>query len=478
MNFKRLLVSFFYFALTVVFQGCATYTREDLKAPTADFSGGWYNLEGNLVTFKQSGTEATAAFRGSLIGGAGDSVNCTDPAIAGRVEGRVFHARQQHIIGLFGPQVFPATFTLSPDGKEGTWDIPFLHNRRLYRIEKGPASEFGSLDASLPDTGGIVCQLPVSVDGMVSDPAGTYVQGADTAVTASPQDSGAATTAPVREVVVSQSFVYRNDGELVPAWAIVPVTTPRKVRLVAPGSSTLIPLLPIPEKCLRARTQGRYYIKQEISIDGKRCWVVAQPTWRLDTAELRPTVLTGEIYESDPDQGARPIEVVRLALRSTGDEWRAGAAYVLSASRPTSLQPVFEKTKLSRIDIKEMDSPPLDGLISPEEQSVGNAIRAARWRTRMLVLAKNLQLPRILRESKTGDLTALENKTEQAILDYSHESELLKDKAARSIEAGTENANSMDVDRARELALAYKEKVEVLKALLGAIKEEIGNRGK
>jgi hypothetical protein len=100
----------------------------------------------------------------------------------------------------------------------------------------------------------------------------------------------------------------------------------------------------------------------------------------------------------------------------------------------------------------------------------------ARARNRALLDAKAQSLPGLLRDKKTDELTSLTTQIEQVILDLNHESETCKDHAQQAVERGSAGANQ--VADLRELSLAYKERIEVLKPILTAVKEEITNRNR
>jgi hypothetical protein len=116
----------------------------------------------------------------------------------------------------------------------------------------------------------------------------------------------------------------------------------------------------------------------------------------------------------------------------------------------------------------------------------------ARARNRAIVAAKNHQLPAILRERKTEELTELVVKIEQTILDLNHECEVAKDQAQQSVASGEAPAqqlrggrgdaspatNTTSLDELRGLAICYRERIELLKPILAALKEEIANRNR
>lgn len=101
------------------------------------------------------------------------------------------------------------------------------------------------------------------------------------------------------------------------------------------------------------------------------------------------------------------------------------------------------------------------------------SVAVARQRNRLLVAAKTLTVPALLREKKTAELTGLVVQIEQLVLDLNHEAEMEKDRAQRVAEQ-----DPKAVEDHRELAVAYRERIEVLKPIHAALKEEIANRSK
>jgi len=99
----------------------------------------------------------------------------------------------------------------------------------------------------------------------------------------------------------------------------------------------------------------------------------------------------------------------------------------------------------------------------------------ARERNRALVAAKNQQLPTILRDKKTGELATLVVKIEQTILDLNHECEVAKDQAQQTTAT---NGDARQIDDLRGLAICYRERIELLKSILTALKDEITNRSR
>jgi hypothetical protein len=159
------------------------------------------------------------------------------------------------------------------------------------------------------------------------------------------------------------------------------------------------------------------------------------------------------------------------------------------------------KADAEHSEIASLKTAPLTDLLVASDRNT----TIVRERNRAIVAAKNEQLPGILRSWKTDQLSALVVKIEQTILDLNHECELAKDKAQQSVADGTSQNNDTDVqstrmnvrgrglpvptgqprdsatnsvDAQRDLSISYRERIELLKPILNALKDEIANRNR
>jgi type IV pilus biogenesis protein CpaD/CtpE len=159
------------------------------------------------------------------------------------------------------------------------------------------------------------------------------------------------------------------------------------------------------------------------------------------------------------------------------------------------------KADVEHTEIASLKTAPLADLLVATDHNP----TIVRERNRAIVAAKNEQLPGILRSWKTDQLSALVVKIEQTILDLNHECELAKDKAQQSVADGTsQNADTdvqstrmnargrglpaatgqprdsatSSVEAQRDLSISYSERIELLKPILAALKDEIANRNR
>ncbi len=110
--------------------------------------------------------------------------------------------------------------------------------------------------------------------------------------------------------------------------------------------------------------------------------------------------------------------------------------------------------------------------------SADKTVVTARARNRAIIAAKTAQFPAILSGWKTDKLSALAVRIEQTILDLNHECEVAKDQAQESIANRGEAKKTASLEELRGLAISYRERIELLKPLLVALKEEIANRSR
>jgi hypothetical protein len=129
-------------------------------------------------------------------------------------------------------------------------------------------------------------------------------------------------------------------------------------------------------------------------------------------------------------------------------------------------QKAAEQTVLAKLQTAS-----LSDLITGSDRSVS----LARERNRLLIAAKNQQLPAMLRERKTDELTTVVIRIEQAIMDLDHESEVAKDRAQQAM---ANNGPAGQIDELRGFTISYRERIELLKPILSALKEEIANRSR
>jgi hypothetical protein len=175
------------------------------------------------------------------------------------------------------------------------------------------------------------------------------------------------------------------------------------------------------------------------------------------------------------------------------DKWKEalpGLMASLKADLAADLQAKIRQRQeqAAREEAELLTKASLSDLLAGSDKSVA----FARARNRALIAAKNQQLPVILRDRKTDELSALVVKIEQTILDLNHEAEVAKDRAQQATanpeassgvgrERGQPAAaagSGPTVEELRDLSISYRERIELLKPIAAALKEEIANRSR
>ncbi len=233
-----------------------------------------------------------------------------------------------------------------------------------------------------------------------------------------------------------------------------------------------------------------HVVFKRVKLDDKGCRLVLKPTWSNgEPCKAPPDRLAAYVFDGEypvPSSEAVALEAEYVASRE-GSEWHPVNSYLLSTAHPCRFQATLQDGKLSTLEVRAVSEPPFTDFISPTPApnlfSATPApnyrtVQAMRWRTHILLSAKNKTLAKLLLAANTKDLTELKTKIEQAILDYTHNSEVLKDQAQRTIETGSQTSDPQALDQKRELALLCKEMAEILKSILAAVKEETANRRK
>jgi len=215
--------------------------------------------------------------------------------------------------------------------------------------------------------------------------------------------------------------------------------------------------------------QARKANVQEITIDGKRYWSFLAPTFSANQDQADG--FTALIYQDYPKRSTPPLEHVVVARREASGVWRPQSGYLRLARTLTSLSVLLDNTIPSKVVVRTYAEPPLtDFLDTPD---LGGYARndVLRWSNGVLLDAKNRSLDRVLREESRENLLSLVTRIEQAILDLSEKSEQAKDRAQGLVEKG-----QGDPAPERELAVLLRQRIEILKPILGAIKQAAATR--
>ena len=417
--------------------GCmATDTnRVDAEGPAADVSGAWLARgKPYMVALAQQGARVTGQWQDRT-----PDNPMPDANILGGIRGRILEAKIGGHLNYF---------TVAPDGTRGKWS----YIGEFYRFRVGASARDPRFVDEPLLRGGLVARYPVRPDGSVADSF-------DREFAKNPE----------REVLFFEQYRTDGEGQVTRTEAIVPIDPPRQAHAKEPNRAD--------DPGLRMTVQGLRQFRDNVSLckkqpgelDGTPCWWVMSPFWSEGQTELAPGIVMAELYRRDPGPDSLPVEVVEVARRAAGGSWQPVSSYLKSSQGLIYARAVIESGRVVRVETVKPERIDLASLIAGTDAGIG----AARWRNRALLEAKVVGLTKFVTEQRTSDLVALVLQIEKAILDANHEGELLKDKAQRILESGAK-----EVEGLRELALAYRERIEILKPILAAVKEEVANRGR
>ncbi|MEN6474521.1 MAG: hypothetical protein ABFD81_10950 [Syntrophaceae bacterium] len=215
---------------------------------------------------------------------------------------------------------------------------------------------------------------------------------------------------------------------------------------------------------LASAYQERLAYQQELIVEGKQygSYLTMNPG-----AKDRPAEFRALLYKGTPQRMLRPLEDVVVARQDESGAWRPQTGYLRTPRNLTAMSVLMEKGIPAKVVVRSVDEPPLADFIDTPDLTAADRNALLRWSNGVLLDAKNRSLPKILSEESRDGLLSLVTRIEQAILDLSEKAEQAKDRAQRILEKG-----EGDPDPERELSLLCRQRIEILKPILAAIKQE------
>lgn len=215
---------------------------------------------------------------------------------------------------------------------------------------------------------------------------------------------------------------------------------------------------------LAAAYRERKTYQQELTLDGKpyQSYLLMTPATSERSGEY--SVL---LYQGTPRRTTKPLEQVTVARQDASGQWRPVNGYLHTARSLTAVGVLMEKSRPAKVVLRAVDVPPLADFIDTPDLTIADCNEILRWNNGVLLDAKNHSLPTVLQEESRDELLSLVTRIEQAILDLNEKSEQAKDRAQAKVEKG-EGDPAPD----RELAVLCRQRIEVLKPILAAIKEQ------
>jgi len=203
---------------------------------------------------------------------------------------------------------------------------------------------------------------------------------------------------------------------------------------------------------------------QELAIDGQTYWCLLAPV--ISHGSGQPVSFAAMLYQEKPERGAKPHAQAIVAQRGENGGWVPVNGYLRNTRKLTAVSTLLEGGAPVRVVARAIEEPPLQDFIDLPDLSAPDLMDHLRWSNGILLEAKNRSLENLLRLESRDTLLELATRIERSILDLSEQSERAKDRAQRMVEKG-----EGDPEPERELAVLCRQRIEVLKPILAALKQ-------
>lgn len=204
---------------------------------------------------------------------------------------------------------------------------------------------------------------------------------------------------------------------------------------------------------------------QEITVDGKRCWSFI--TMTSFSKGKKGDTFTALIYPDYPKRGLKPLDKVVVARSDGSGRWSPVSGYLHHARTLTSVSALMDGGVPARVAVRTIETPPLEDFIDTPDLAAYDSSDVLRWSNSVLLEAKNRSLVKVLQEESGSELLGLATRIEKSILDLNEQAEKAKDRAQAKVEKG-EGDPAPD----RELSVLCRQRMEILKPILAAVKQQ------
>ncbi|HHO76821.1 MAG TPA: hypothetical protein ENN05_10400 [Deltaproteobacteria bacterium] len=223
----------------------------------------------------------------------------------------------------------------------------------------------------------------------------------------------------------------------------------------------------------RARLEAAYLQRQssiqEIIVDGRKCWGFLALT---NLARPQPgSTFSLFVYQDHPSRTVKTIDQAIVARLDEAGRWQPVNGYLRHSLSLTSVSALMENNVPVKAVVRTPDVPPIEDFIDTPDLSGADRAEVLRWSNAVLLDAKNRSMDRVFRDETRDTLLRLATRIESSILELSEQSERAKDRAQAKVQKG-EGDPAPD----RELSILCRQRMEVLKPILAAIKQEAAVR--
>jgi len=171
------------------------------------------------------------------------------------------------------------------------------------------------------------------------------------------------------------------------------------------------------------------------------------------------------VYQGDVSYSAKPMDQAVVARMDESGNWRPVRSYLRSARTLTQVSVLIENNVPVRAVVRTPDTPPLEDFIDTPDLSGSDRAEILRWSNGVLLEAKNRSLENVLKQESRDTLLSLATRIEKSILDLSAQAERAKDRAQTMVEQ-----DQGDPAPDRELSILCRQRIEILKPVLAAVK--------
>ncbi|TGU75214.1 hypothetical protein E4633_07130 [Geomonas terrae] len=227
-----------------------------------------------------------------------------------------------------------------------------------------------------------------------------------------------------------------------------------------------------PERLAQVR-KARLARLREIRIEGNSYWSVLTTAFSKGSEQEKADQFVLLLYGEKPRPDLQPLETAIVARRDGNGRWLPVSAYLKRTAKSlVSVTALLEGGIPGRLVVTEVSEPPLEDFLSVQTAAGDlETAEAMRWSNKVLLQAKNRSLPGLLQQKSTPDLLDLITQVENSFLDLNRMAETAKDRAQKAV------ADGGDGGTARELSLTCRERGDILKPILAAMKQEVARRG-
>jgi hypothetical protein len=220
----------------------------------------------------------------------------------------------------------------------------------------------------------------------------------------------------------------------------------------------------IPVASLEAACRSRQLHPQELSIDGQKCWSSLAPIVSPESGKAMSFAAT--LFHEKPERDSKPYAQLVVAQRNESGTWVSVNGYLRGTSRLTAVSTLIEGGAPARVIARVIEEPPLQDFIDTPDLSGPDRMDNLRWSNNILLEAKNRTLEKLLKLESRDALLDLATRIEKAVLELNEVSERAKDRAQAMVEKG-----EGDPLPERDLSILCRQRIEVLKPVLAAIKQ-------